>query len=429
MFTVKQIESLKPKDKPYRVFEKASRAGFGVQITPKGTKTFFYFYKTDDGKQRFMKLGAFGDISLKEAGNLWQKWHNIKQEGYDPQIVRDNEIRKTEEAHRQAEAEKKRLEQQGSYEQLLNTYIEDLKAKKKRSADNILQVFNANAYKVISKNRKAREVTPKEINETLAIVEKRNAHVLANRLRSYLLSAFKFGMQLEMRRTRTKAPIQFGISSNPVRDVLKSEVKEKPRDRFLSENEIKELWHTLSKTNISESIIAALKLMLITGQRVEEVLRININNIDEQEMTWELKETKAGRPHVVPLPNIAKQIIDDLKPDADGYLLPTPSTHQGLMKPYALSQACNRYCKQHGFKKFTPRDLRRTWKTLTGKAGISKVNRDRYQNHALNDVSSKNYDRYDYLAEKRQVASIWNDYLNNILFDEDQTVVPIRAKQ
>ena len=50
----------------------------------------------------------------------------------------------------------------------------------------------------------------------------------------------------------------------------------------------------------------------------------------------------------------------------------------------------------------TNRDLRRTWKTLAGKAGISKEICDRIQNHALHDVSSKSYDRWNYMPEKRE---------------------------
>ena len=37
------------------------------------------------------------------------------------------------------------------------------------------------------------------------------------------------------------------------------------------------------------------------------------------------------------------------------------------------------------------------------------------QNHALQDVSSLHYDRYDYLKEKRAAMDIWNDYFNDIL--------------
>src|SRR5207244_1801775 len=45
----------------------------------------------------------------------------------------------------------------------------------------------------------------------------------------------------------------------------------------------------------------------------------------------------------------------------------------------------------------TNRDLRRTWKTLAGQAGVPKEIRDRIQNHALQDVSSKSYDRWNYI--------------------------------
>ena len=47
--------------------------------------------------------------------------------------------------------------------------------------------------------------------------------------------------------------------------------------------------------------------------------------------------------------------------------------------------------------------------------GISKEIRDRIQNHALQDVSSRHYDRYEYLEEKRQAVKVWNDYLEDIL--------------
>lgn len=64
---------------------------------------------------------------------------------------------------------------------------------------------------------------------------------------------------------------------------------------------------------------------------------------------------------------------------------------------------------------FTTRDLRRTWKTLAGKASISKIDRDRVQNHSMSDVSSKHYDRYEYLDEKAAAMQVWNDYVLDML--------------
>ena len=43
--------------------------------------------------------------------------------------------------------------------------------------------------------------------------------------------------------------------------------------------------------------------------------------------------------------------------------------------------------------------------------GINKSIRDIIQNHALNDVSSKHYDRWDYMPEKREALEKWSHYL------------------
>jgi hypothetical protein len=60
---------------------------------------------------------------------------------------------------------------------------------------------------------------------------------------------------------------------------------------------------------------------------------------------------------------------------------------------------------------FTPRDIRRTVKTLMGKAGISKEMRDRIQNHTVSDVSGKHYDQYEYMPEKTKAMKTWERWL------------------
>jgi hypothetical protein len=63
----------------------------------------------------------------------------------------------------------------------------------------------------------------------------------------------------------------------------------------------------------------------------------------------------------------------------------------------------------------SPGDLRRTWKTLAGKAGVPKEIRDRIQNHAFHDVSSKSYDRWTYMPEKRAGMEQWNTFVTALL--------------
>ena len=65
--------------------------------------------------------------------------------------------------------------------------------------------------------------------------------------------------------------------------------------------------------------------------------------------------------------------------------------------------------------RFTPRDLRRTIKTRLSEVGVLKEVRDRVQNHALHDVASKHYDRFDYLPDKRAALEGWQWELRRIL--------------
>jgi integrase len=88
---------------------------------------------------------------------------------------------------------------------------------------------------------------------------------------------------------------------------------------------------------------------------------------------------------------------------------------KGIIRTDSISKALNRFCQQTGMEPFQPRDLRTTFKTLTGGIGISKELRDRIQNHAFSDVSSKHYDRYEYLAEKRAGLEKWGRYLEQII--------------
>ncbi len=46
---------------------------------------------------------------------------------------------------------------------------------------------------------------------------------------------------------------------------------------------------------------------------------------------------------------------------------------------------------------------------------MPKEIRDRIQNHALQDVSSKSYDRWTYLPEKRAGMERWNAFVTSLL--------------
>jgi integrase len=117
-------------------------------------------------------------------------------------------------------------------------------------------------------------------------------------------------------------------------------------------------------------------------------------------------------------------------PDTDIYLFPKLCDKHAPMALASVSRAINRLCSTtEAIAKFTLRDIRRTVKTLMGNLGISKETRDRIQNHALNDVSARHYDRYDYLKEKRAALEAWDRHLMDTLRMQGRpsNVVPFKA--
>ncbi len=127
--------------------------------------------------------------------------------------------------------------------------------------------------------------------------------------------------------------------------------------------------------------------------------------------------SKNKRLHIIPLTESAILVLKEQKLSAgdSDFIFPHRFDLAKHIRPDSLSQAISRYRDNTEIRSFIPRDIRRTCKTLMGELGISKTIRDRLQNHALQDVSSKHYDRYEYLPEKRIALESWEQQLNNTI--------------
>lgn len=416
MLTDTALKNIRPKDKPYRVWDN-KRDGFGVQVSTGGAVSFFVFYRFS-GKRRFMKLGRYPDMSLKKARDLAGDARELVDQGIDPQLKKKEDI-----AIQQREAalaeERARLEaSKGTVSQLFDKYIEQLDSTGKRTGAEVNQIYRRDIQPVLGGNTKAKEVVPDDIRRVLSRVISRNAMVLANRTRSYMLAAFKFGIEHDLQANNWDG-MKFGIASNPVRDVPKPLKKEKPGERELNEEEVRQFWKLVTTDGMDVRTKIAIKLILSTGQRVEEVLHAQWDEFSFEKGEWEIPagRTKTGsRTHIVPLPKVAQSLLKRLKLHATSqYLFPARKDDSRPMPNTSLAQAIRRLCENRNFEKLTTRDLRRTWKSRAGELGLSKEIRDRIQNHAMNDVSSRHYDKWSYLPEKSEAMTRWNEYLMRIL--------------
>lgn len=155
----------------------------------------------------------------------------------------------------------------------------------------------------------------------------------------------------------------------------------------------------------------AIALVMLTGQRVREILALRADQWDAEAGVLSWAKTKNGKPHAIPVCRQAARILESIQPNEHGLLFPSARHADRPMPDGTALVFVKAWAKRRGIPAVTPRDLRRTWKTLAGEAGLTKAERDMLQNHSRSDVSSRHYDRWEYMPEKRAAVVKWEAWL------------------
>ncbi len=409
MLTDKRIRDAKPKNTVYRLRDTHSVVrGFGVTIAPSGAKSFFLaFTSPEDGKRKQVSLGRYPSIKLADARRLALEYRGRIDNGVD--LAREKQ---------QAIAHNIEQRSLGTLGDLLDLYIADLVEDGKRTAKEVKRIKGKDIppYLLL---RPAHLVSRDDILDVLAAIAQRGAKVHSDNVRAYLRAAFELGIHAQsMTRWRGKAP-KFSIGHNPVATIKRTLARKPKGQRALSEAEVRELWNT---DLLTPQMHLALKFILASGQRVEEVLHATWDEFDFEKRLWtiqgERRKTrgKTSEPHIVAVTDLHVQLLEEIRATTHDprFLFPARSTG-GPRRYDSLTKPVSVFVKQSGMPSFSARDLRRTFKTLAGSMGISLEMRNRLQGHALVDVGSVYYDRFDYLDQKRDAMEQWGAGLQKII--------------
>lgn len=306
------------------------------------------------------------------------------------------------------------------------------------------------AAKVIGETRLAADILPEDIIPYLHSIHARGAKVSAINARCYISAAFGFGIKSANSYHQPAGAVAWGLKINPVSAIPMDPDAVKAGHRHLTPAEFRDLWNWLETCWERRAAAPALQLCMATGQRPGELLRLGrgteaaeaytklhgpaagslgLYNANEKTIFW--STTKNKQPHLLPIAPQAADVVARLMVNTAGLYFPRPANQKRALSVGAAGHLINAYLKAHPkVPHFTPRDLRRTWKTLAGAAGLSKDIRDRLQNHAENDVSSRHYDRYEYLAEKRAAVKTWGEYLGRVLAgDIDNPILSVTGAE
>ena len=347
-----------------------------------------------DQKRLKKKLGSYPSMSLSKAREVFARdFADLIQKGRSIKIVGDT--------------------RPGTVADLFEAYVQNLKDAEKPSWKETEKGLNKIAD-TLGRNRPAREIEPDEIVEVIRPIYERGKKAMADHVRSYVHAAYSWGLKSE-HDYRSASQRRFRLVYNPAAGIP-TEPK-KVGTRWLDEDEFVRLyrWLECPDAPVHPPYTRAVRILMLTGQRVEEIARLHVDNWDAEEKIIDWSKTKNGAPHAIPVPPTATELIELIKPNEYGWFFPSAMDPKRPVSHGTLYSFMWRQRDRGVIPVVTNRDLRRTWKTLAGQAGVPKEIRDRIQNHALQDVSSKSYDRWNYMREKRTGMAKWDKFVRAML--------------
>jgi integrase len=349
------------------------------------------------GTPRVMVLGSYSDFSLAEARKEAKRLRARVTLGHD---VADEKRERQREAVAKIEASRNVF----TVGQLADEYFErNILGKWKHP--NIVRARIEKDIRPALGSMAVKDVRPRHIDDMLKDIVERGARTIANDALRWVRRMFNYAVKREL------------ADGNPASafDLSDAGGKEEARERWLTNDELAELFKAMRKTpGLSPENVLTFKLLLILAVRKSELTNAKVSEFDLKNAVWELpaERTKTGAALDIPLPPSAVKALRELIRLGGGsdYLLPArkaqermlPHIHENTLN-VALSKVRKLMPK---VERFTIHDLRRTARTHLGKLGTPPHVAERCLNHKIGGVEGT-YDRHEYFDERSAALTKW----------------------
>jgi integrase len=215
------------------------------------------------------------------------------------------------------------------------------------------------------------------------------------------------------------------VEKNPCTSVHRPDAPQ-ARDRVLTDAEIGKFWPAAAAERVEFS--APLKLLLLTGCRLNEVAGMRRSELSDDGATWHIPgaRTKNKRPHIVPLPSLARDLIASV--GGDGDLIFTTDGRSPVRIGSKIKQRLDQTMK---ISPWRLHDLRRTFVTGLAELGI----RPDVIELAVNHVSGLRvgiagvYNRSELLPERRAALERWATHLQGLVAARPKNVVSLQGQR
>ena len=408
--TTKSIEALKPDTAKRLEIPDPALVGLYLVVQPSGAKSWALRYRYA-GKPKKLTLGRWPILGLAEARTAASEAIEEVEGGTDPSAKK----KATKAA---------RLEAQLSERDKVKTLIEQFDKRhlaNLRSRNTVKRELDRHVVTEWGE-KDIHDITKRDVIDLLDGIADSGRIITANRVRAYLNKFLNWCVERDI------------LATSPAIGV-KPAAKESSRDRVLSDDEIRWLWQACETAGQPWGPLA--KVLLLTGQRLGEVVGMRDAEINGDLWHLSAERTKNGRAHDVPLSESVQDVLagmERIEGRAGLYhttngRTPVSGFHKGRMHlAEHMAAATEKEADEPvEVRHWTFHDLRRTCATGMARLGIPV----RVTEAVLNHVSGTGggivgvYQRHDYADEKRQALEAWGRYVLALVEGKIDNVVQL----
>lgn len=424
--TVAGIEKTKPGDKRIEIADAVTR-GLYLVVQPSGSKSWSVRYRVGGRSQKYT-IGPYPTFGLPEARSAAREVLRSAIGGGDPSLEKK---RARSEAGRRDDL----------FPSVARDYIARFQKPKNRTWKETARLLGLKpdpalpdssddpSSFILAPDGPAREWEKRRIG-TLKRSEVRDyiddlalrVPIGANRTLAALKRMFKWTVERDI------------IEVDVTRDVPKP-TPQQHRKRVLTDDELYALWRAAERTDWPFG--PWVKLLILTGQRRDEVAGIRSSEVDPRFTLWTIPDARAknGKPHLVPLSMQAAAVLAGLPKvqSKRGLFLTTTGTSpiSGFSKAKQrinslMLEELRSLAEQRGddpkrvrIPEWRFHDIRRTMATRMPKLKVDLAVVEKVLNHTSGTFAGivGVYQLYSYEDEKRAALQAWGDYVERLVIN------------
>jgi integrase len=353
---VDKVEPPKPKTEQTSTqdfYRDEAIPGFGLRITSGGAKSFIV-EKRVNGRVKRMTLGRYGNLTVEQARTEAMKILGKVATGSDP-IAEKRE----------------RYARSVSLQQVFNDYLKTRKDLKESTIQDYTKIMNTSFDGWL--NTPIAEITKDMVEKKHRVLGERSEARANNSMR--VLRAL-INHAMSKYEDAKGNPIML---INPVDRLSQTRAwyKVEPRKNLIRPTQLKPWYEATLQLN-NETSRDYLHFLLFTGLRKTEAAQLRWENINFEEKTFTIPDTKNSEPHTLPFSNFIEELLlRRFESRQSFFVFPSESKTGYIQDP---RKAILKVCEISGVE-FRLHDLRRTFITIAESRDIPAYALKKLLNH------------------------------------------------